>query len=501
MLDPKQWAGQTVVCIASGPSLTKRDCELVQQAGLSTVAVNSSWKLAPFAAAVYGGDEAFWQAYGKELSIPAEKWTCSRQAASKFGLKWHMASGPYNSGSRAIQFALERGAKRVILLGYDCSLEDGTHWHGDHEHTPNPTTDRVAQWHKHFAAVALQAKVLKATVINCSRKTALEAFEKGALEEELRRCSGATTLVQGMYGLGDNIYQRAFVKQMPGAYVVTPWPELYSDLDVKAVKPQTRLRTQLKNVRESKEKWHPFPKANRTVQISYGARELANGSIVSAMKGKFGVAPGSFDLPDFGPSPVSNRPYAIVRPVTVRSEWRNPARSPRPEYVAAAAEELRRRGYYVVSLADLEAGQEWLVPPAPPCDERIHKGEWKVKQLLSAIRHASVVVGGVGWIVPACIATRTPLYCVLGGCGGHNAPEKITDPSMDLTRVGWAIPDKFCRCSNNMHECEKEIRGFDQNFRSWLDGQGLLGASVHRPGVAPRVRHGVLPSQAAGHAV
>ncbi len=40
-------------------------------------------------------------------------------------------------------------------------------------------------------------------------------------------------LIKGMMGLGDNIYSRAFVKNYPGAYLETPWPELYRDLDVK----------------------------------------------------------------------------------------------------------------------------------------------------------------------------------------------------------------------------------------------------------------------------
>lgn len=52
--------------------------------------------------------------------------------------------------------------------------------------------------------------------------------------------------IRGMYGTGDSIYQRAFVRQFPGAYIRTPRPELYADLDVKFVKSNTLLRTQRK---------------------------------------------------------------------------------------------------------------------------------------------------------------------------------------------------------------------------------------------------------------
>lgn len=50
----------------------------------------------------------------------------------------------FNSGQRAIQLAAHFGAERIILLGYDCSLENGTHWHGNHpDGLKNPDGDCV----------------------------------------------------------------------------------------------------------------------------------------------------------------------------------------------------------------------------------------------------------------------------------------------------------------------------------------------------------------------
>src|SRR5690606_99838 len=134
----------------------------------------------------------------------------------------------------------------------------------------------------------------------------------------------------GMYGLGDCLFERGFIRNLPGSYLTTPWPELFSDLDVKCVRPSTSLRTQRKNIRASGYRWHFATRCARTVRISYSPADLANGSIVTAMMAHFGVEP-TFDLPDFGPSPIRcNKPVAIVRPVTVRREWMNPARSPKP---------------------------------------------------------------------------------------------------------------------------------------------------------------------------
>ena len=55
--------------------------------------------------------------------------------------------------------------------------------------------------------------------------------------------------IAGMMGLGDNIYQRSFIKLLDGdIYLRTPWPEIYKDLrNVFPVKSETILRTQRKN--------------------------------------------------------------------------------------------------------------------------------------------------------------------------------------------------------------------------------------------------------------
>jgi len=291
----------------------------------------------------------------------------------------------------------------------------------------------------------------------------------------IRRPASRPLLIRGMYGLGDNIYQRAFLRHLPGAYLVTTWPELYADLDVRCVRGETTLRTQAKNLAISKARWHLPPPASREVRVGYGHAQLSRGSIVDAMHAVLGVQP-DFDLPDFSyAAPALPRHYAIVRPVTIRREWRNDARAPQASYVAAAARILRARGYYVVSVADLAPGEEWLMAPAPEADHVLHDGQWPVSTLLAAIAGAAVVVGGVGWIVPAAIAAGVPAWIIQGGNGAHNAPDRLVSPRMDLSRIGWAMPDRYCRCSSAQHRCNKVISGHDEKFSRWLDGQGLLG--------------------------
>lgn len=275
--------------------------------------------------------------------------------------------------------------------------------------------------------------------------------------------------VEGMKGLGDNIFQRPFVAAAAvkrRVWISTPWPELYADLPVRFVRTGTALRTQAENERrQDPGLWEKPPAHAVRVRPGYGMGELRRGSIVQAMRRTFGH-PGAltWDLPDVGPSPVrADKPIAVVRPVTVRREWRNEARNPRPEYLRDISRSLMRT-HHVVVVAHLRAGEEWLAGELPHHHQAFAGGELDVRQMLALVRDADLVVGGVGWIVPAAVALNTRAFIVLGGQGGHNAPEKITDPSMDLTRIGWATPAAYCRCQDMGHRCNKLIPDLDAQW-------------------------------------
>lgn len=280
-------------------------------------------------------------------------------------------------------------------------------------------------------------------------------------------------IVEGMRGLGDNIYQRPFIRAAAArgpVYLSTPWPEFFDDLDgVRFIKPRTELRTQAGNIeRQDDGRWSKPPPGAETVTIRYGSADFRRGTLIDAMERALPLdgVPLTFDLPDMGPSPIrSDKPIAVVRPVTVRSEWRNEARNPQPEYVGQIALDLRRT-HTVVALAHLAPGQEWALS-MPPHDINCTMGQLSVRQALALIKAAHVVVGAVGWIVPAAIALKTPAFVVLGGQGGHNAPDKITDSRMDLSRIGWATPDNFCRCETMRHKCDKRISTLREQWEAW----------------------------------
>lgn len=264
-----------------------------------------------------------------------------------------------------------------------------------------------------------------------------------------------------MRGLGDSIFSRAFIKQLTGElYIDTPWPELLRDLpNVHFIRPQTTLRTQAKNIARHAD-WIMPPTRQPTRQIRYGIE-----GIIPGMTASFGVTPGAFDLPPLPTSPENGK-YVVVRPATVRSEWRADTRNPGEGYIAKAAAEAIRRGYKVVSIADLQENAEWLTEDAPPANAQYHKGELPVEQLLSLVANAAAVIGGIGWLVPAALAARVPAWIICGGQGGFNAPELICPAGSTITFV---VPDNFCRCRLKQHSCDKRISNYDSKLTAWAD--------------------------------
>lgn len=285
--------------------------------------------------------------------------------------------------------------------------------------------------------------------------------------------------VQSMKGLGDGIYQRPFVRAESArrpVFLDTPWPQLYADLpNVFPVKPATTLRTQAKNASAQPDSvWHRRPYAADVARFGYGTRELRRGSIVRSLEAVLPLrgAPFVFDLP-LVPLFLRSQRYVVVRPVTIRREWTNSARNPDPSAVFKVAQWLQDAGYRVILVADLKDGEETAVGALPPHDEAFLHGELTLPVLMALVRDACAVVGGVGWLVPMAIAAGTPLFVIQGGQLRHNGPQAITDPRMNLDRVGWAKPRYPCDCESMRHNCRKDPANLRGDFTEWMDRTGL----------------------------
>jgi hypothetical protein len=195
------------IILASGPSLTPEDIETVRQSGLKTIAVNSTWKAARFCHVIYAGDRKWWHEYRHEIDIDAKRVCFSLAACRLYKLKHHKGKKEkgYNSGMLAIDYAAQRGAKKIILLGYDCSVKHGIHHHGPHEKTHNPNPTKCEIWQGQFQYV--QKVHSGVDIVNCSRYTELRAFRRGILEDEIAESLSASQVHAG--GTAADLHSRS----------------------------------------------------------------------------------------------------------------------------------------------------------------------------------------------------------------------------------------------------------------------------------------------------
>ena len=175
------------VCVASGPSLTAEDCELVRQSGHPTIVTNTTFRDCPWADVLFGFDIAWWRLYLDEVRQGfGGRLICGSRLGPKYGLESVHLAAYRNSGACAASIALREGAARVVLLGFDAGLgpKGETHYHGDHP-AELRNADSMGEWPRQFALLAKDAKRRGAEIVNASRRTRLSMFPRVALEDAL----------------------------------------------------------------------------------------------------------------------------------------------------------------------------------------------------------------------------------------------------------------------------------------------------------------------------
>lgn len=91
-----------------------------------------------------------------------------------------------NSGYQAINLAYHFGAKEIYLLGFDMQRTNGlSHWHGDHPKGWANGGD-YRDWINRMNELAIDLRREGVKVVNCSRETALECFDRSTIDEVFR---------------------------------------------------------------------------------------------------------------------------------------------------------------------------------------------------------------------------------------------------------------------------------------------------------------------------
>lgn len=277
-------------------------------------------------------------------------------------------------------------------------------------------------------------------------------------------------LITSRNGLGDGIYARPFVREFAKrgeTWVATAWPELFSDLGVHCVQPETCLAVHQRNIaRHNGTTWSNLPEAPQLIALKYAWRAMRRNSILAEMEKNAGIRLDAvaLDLPPLPASPVQRDNVAVVRLTIARTDWINRGRDPLAGYVSSAARMLMDAGYHVVTVAYLQDGLEHAAETVP-AHQRFEHGELSTLELLALVANAAVVVGGPSWIIPACIATRTPCIVIAGGNGAQNSPAALVDARLGATWVQWLLPDRYCMCKQRTHQCDKRISDFEQRFQ------------------------------------
>lgn len=198
------WSGATCIVVASGPSA--KDAPLAIVKGRARVIViNESYRLAPWADALYAADAEWWQRQKGLVEFRGLRVSQSDQAAKYYrGIKLvrlkrvaHLLTEPRgviaagsdnrvsgaNSGFQALNLAAQFGARRIILVGYDMTIDHGVHWHGPHgAGLRNPTVASLKRWREALDRAAPSFAAAGVEVLNASAISALTAYPRISLE-------------------------------------------------------------------------------------------------------------------------------------------------------------------------------------------------------------------------------------------------------------------------------------------------------------------------------
>src|ERR1035437_526610 len=292
--------------------------------------------------------------------------------------------------------------------------------------------------------------------------------------------------IQGMHGMGDCLHERAVLRQLMQTHVITlgtSWPAIYHDLMTEGLRVTRRpvaLRTQTKNAsRESESaKFSPLHQFTRAgLRIAYGGGQVLQTPSKTILEVMCNVTNTNFAEEDYRlPVPDvwhraleellptlsarASRPWLVYRPLVERPEWRGSmARNADPGAYAALFNEIRER-FFVVSVADLEEGREWLAfgSDTKP-DPSFLKGELVFEALAALFPPANLVFTSSGFAAVLGPAVGTPTISIVGGYEDyrcHDSGAKFSPYLAIGPKAGCSCWTSACR-----RVCDKSIDVID----------------------------------------
>lgn len=215
------WQGKTVYIIGGGSSLPDqfgvpksvqklvKDGEIpiteyahymVRLAAQPTIGINAAFLLGDWVDILFFGDEIFWRNYRDKIqtfgglvitcceslkdNTPEKVWYYQRLREKATGISTEpgTVAWNYNSGCASLSVAVQAGAKRIVLLGFDMSGEVGK----SHFHSEYFWQNRTPSYDLHLRGmqkIADDAKELGVEILNASPISTIRQFKKIRLDE------------------------------------------------------------------------------------------------------------------------------------------------------------------------------------------------------------------------------------------------------------------------------------------------------------------------------
>jgi len=289
----------------------------------------------------------------------------------------------------------------------------------------------------------------------------------------------------GHFGIGDNLHQRAVVRELMKDYDVwlhTCHFNLFHDLiarGLKLIMRPTSLHAQAKTMKREHSQFvgaaFPSPPADaRPLRIGYPKSLIdRHGSILEAMFGCVGMK--MPERPDFSlplkpewrtevrerylnkwatEKPLFNeRRLMIHRPITVRNEWDGRSRNPDIKAYDELYRSIRDQ-FFVVSIADLAPGREWIEGPEQDVDIKLHNGELTFEEMASLFAAADLIYCNAGFAPVLAQAVGTPLAVVYGGRESYRTTQRVGAHLAPTLPIDVINP---CDCHSAKHRCDKRI--------------------------------------------
>src|SRR5690349_20097139 len=139
------WRGETVFIIGGGPSVSKQNIDDLR--GRRTIAINTSYRVAPWAQYLLFSDDRWWRHHQPKISFAGHIVSASkisrgeklwgrldRRKPPGMSDKPGVVTVNWTTYTAAIDLAAQLGARRIVTLG----LDNKTDGKKTHHHDPHP---------------------------------------------------------------------------------------------------------------------------------------------------------------------------------------------------------------------------------------------------------------------------------------------------------------------------------------------------------------------------